>query len=107
MTLVAYQVDYEQVIDLSEAQVLAGLGIAAQTLSCPWEELASRGEVPPTWALSGRLISDGCAGVVVPSFAPGSDPTDLNLVLWRWSNGLPCRVVVIDDFARLPRDDAS
>ena len=107
MTLVAYRVDCEQVIDLSKAQVLAGLGIAAQTLACPWEDLASRGEVPPTWALAERLMSDGCAGIVVPSFAPGSDPTDLNLVLWRWSSGPPCGVEVIDDFGRLPRDDAS
>ena len=107
MTLVAYRVDCEQVIDLSEPQVLADFGLAAQTLAGPWEDLSSRGEVPPTWALAERLIGDGCSGIVVPSFAPGSDPTDLNLVLWHWSNGPPCRVEVIDDFARLPRDDAS
>lgn len=107
MTLVAYRVDCEQVIDLSEAPVLAALGIAAYTLAGPWEDLASRGEVPPTWALAERLIGDGCSGIVVPSFAHGSDATDLNLVLWRWSNGPPCGVEVIDDFARLPLNDTS
>jgi RES domain-containing protein len=72
MTLVAYRVDCEQVIDWSEAPVLAARGIAAHTLAGPWEDLASRGEVPPTWALAERLIGDGCSGIVVPSFAHGS-----------------------------------
>lgn len=107
MTLVAYRVDCEQVIDLSKAQVLTDLGIEAGTLACPWEDLASLGEVPLTWGLAKRLMSDGCAGIVVPSFAAGSDPTDRNLVLWRWSSGPPCGVEVIDDFGLLPRDDAS
>ena len=83
MALVAYRVDCEQVVDLSEAQALTDLGIAAGTLACPWEDLASRGKVPPTWEVAKRLMGDGCAGIVVPSFAAGSDPTDRNLVLWR------------------------
>lgn len=107
MTLVAYRVDCAQVIDLHDAQVLAGLGITAETLACPWEDLASRGGVPPTWQLAERLIRDGCTGVLVPSFAPGTDTSDQNLVLWHWSSGPPCRIQVIDDFDRLPRDDAS
>jgi len=39
----------------------------------------------------------------VRSFAPGSDDNDLNLVLWRWGDRLPRRVVLIDDEGRLAR----
>lgn len=67
----------------------------------------SRGQAPPTWDLAERLIGGGCQGILVPSLAPGSEPGDLNLVLWTWSDGLPCHIKVVDDFDRLPRDDAS
>lgn len=107
MTLVAYRVDCAAVIDLSNPGGTAALGIERTTLACPWEDLASRGQVPPTWDLSEGLIADGYQGALVPAFAPGTNPGDLNLVLWVWSEAAPCRVAVVDDFARLPRDDAS
>ena len=107
MTLVAYRVDCAAVIDLTDSGVTAALGIEQATLACPWEDLAARGQVPPTWDLAERLIADGCQGTLVPSFAPGTDPGDLNLVLWTWADAAPCRIAVVDDFARLPRDDGS
>jgi RES domain-containing protein len=62
---------------------------------------------PPTWTLAKQLIQAGHQGILVPSFAPGTAATDRNLVLWRWADRPPCRVQVIDDFGRLPKDDTS
>jgi RES domain-containing protein len=107
MTLVAYRVDCAAVLDLTAPEVTEGLGFDARTLACPWEDLASGGRTPPTWDLAERLIADGCQGVLVQSYARGADPGHLNLVLWSWGDRAPCRVQAIDDFARLPRDDAS
>jgi RES domain-containing protein len=107
MTLVAYEVDCEDVEDLTDAAVMAKLGVSRSDLACPWEDLASRGETPPSWNLSERLRASGTAGIVVPSFASGAGPDDINVVFWSWSDARPHKVKVIDDFSRLPRDRAS
>ena len=59
------------------------------------------GTVPASQALADRLIAAGYVGMKVRSFAPGSADNDLNLVLWRWGDRLPSRVVLIDDEGRL------
>ena len=107
LTLVGYRVDCERVVDLTNRAVLATLQITGETLACHWEDLATKGVTPPTWELATRLIDAGHHGVLVPSFAPGTGATDRNLVLWCWSGTPPCRVEVIDDFSRLPKDDTS
>jgi RES domain-containing protein len=107
LTLVAYRVDCERVVDLTDPVALSAIEITLKTLGCPWEDLASRGLTPPTWGLAKTLIRAGLQGALVPSFAPGTGQSDRNLVLWRWSDAAPCRIRVIDDFGRLPKDDAS
>ncbi len=111
MTLVAYRVDCAALIDLTDAATLTALGIAADALATPWEDLASRGIEPPTWALARRLIAVGAAACLAPSFAPGTGPEDRNLILWRplWPGEAQddCRIEVIDDLGRLPKDDRS
>jgi RES domain-containing protein len=85
LTICAYQVD------------LAGA----------WEHMASRGIEPPSWRLTKRLVAEKCAGIVVPSFAPGAAPEGRNIVFWKWSSELPHKLTVIDEEARLPRNTRS
>ncbi len=107
MTLCAYAVDCESMLDLTDPGELARLRVTPGDLACPWESLASRGRTPPSWTLAARLIGQGIAGILVPSFAPAAGPADVNAVFWRWSDDLPHQVRVIDDLKRLPRSDAS
>jgi RES domain-containing protein len=107
LTLVGYRVECERVVDLTDPVVRSAIGVTEAILASPWEDLASRGLSPPTWDLSRSLVDAGHHGVLVPSFAPGTVPTDRNLVLWRWSDNAPCQVNVVDDFSRLPKDDTS
>jgi len=107
MTLCVYEVDCEDVIDLTDPSERDRLGTTEAELSGPWEDLALQGHAPPTWALARRLIGAGVAGILVRSFAPGAEPADINAAFWRWSDDLPHRVRVIDDQNRLPRDDTS
>ena len=44
-----------------------------------------------------RLMGEGWAGMIVPSFARGVKPGARNLVLWRWDGALR----VIDNEGRL------
>ena len=103
MTLVAYDIDCARVIDLTREATLSTLGAAAADLACAWEDLADRGETPPTWLLADRLIAQGAHGAIATSQAPGSRPDAANLVLWHRSS--ECRIEVIDDFGRLPQSD--
>lgn len=107
LTICTYEVDCADVADLTDPATCAALDVSPGDLACPWEDLAARGLTPPSWVLTRRLISAGTAAIVVPSFAPGAIVVDRNVVFWRWSADPPCRVAVIDDEGRLPRDDSS
>lgn len=107
MTICTYAVDCDDTLDLTDPAERRRHGVAVDDLTCPWEQMASGELVPPSWSLATRLIGKECAGIVVPSFAPGAGDADVNVVFWRWSNEPPHRVRVIDDTGRLPKDDAS
>jgi RES domain-containing protein len=107
ITLCAYDVDCDDVLDLTDPAVRDALGIDPELLRTAWALALAEGRTPATWTLAERLIEDGAAGALAPSFAPGTDARDLNVVFWRWSRTRPHRVRVIDDQGRLPRDDSS
>jgi RES domain-containing protein len=92
MTLCAYDGDCANILDLTTD---AELGSA-------WENLATTGKPVPTWLLADRLIVEGCAGIIVPSFAARATARDVNMVFWKWAAAPPHKVVVIDDERRLP-----
>ena len=107
MTLCAYEVDCEDVLDLTDPAVLAAHGIARSDLGCAWKDLSTRGIEPPSWSIVQRLIASGTAGVIVPSYAKGAVEADINVVFWDWAPIPPHQVRVIDDERRLPRDGRS
>ena len=107
MTLVAYQVDCDNIVDLNDPQQLLALDSSAQQLACGWEYLASHNQHPPTWQLAQQLQQLDIAGILVRSFATGCDIHNQNLVLWNWSATPPNAIRVIDDFGRLPQNRAS
>jgi|GEM_PF-162976 len=108
LTLCSYEVDVEPILDARDPAALAGQGATFSDLADPhWERTMLEGRVPASQALADRLIAAGFAGMLVPSFAHGAGPEDLNVVFWRWGSNLPHRVVVIDDDGRLPRDQSS
>jgi RES domain-containing protein len=107
LTMCAYEVDCSDIADLSEEHGRSAFGAAMADLICAWEDLADRRVQPPSWPFAKRLIEQGLAGIIVPSFAPGAGSADRNVVFWRWSDVVPHKVLVIDDEARLPRDGRS
>jgi len=107
MTMCAYEVDCADIVDLRNADQQALNGVNFGDLACPWEDMADRGMVPPSWKMADRLWNDGMAGILVPSFAPGATETDHNAVFWRWTREPPHQVHIIGDTGRLPRDDRS
>ena len=107
LTICTYDVQCADILDLTDSSVRHQLGADLGSLSSAWEEIADEGRTPPSWALADRLIGQGVAGILVPSFVPEATADDVNLVFWDWSDTKPHQVRVVDDEGRLPRDDSS
>jgi RES domain-containing protein len=98
-----YDVDCADIVDLGTPEAWGIAGVTFETLSCAWK-LASPA---PSQQLASRLIREGTAGIIVPSFAIGAAEHDRNLVLWKWGPDAPHRVMVFDPSGRLPRNQLS
>jgi RES domain-containing protein len=107
LTIVTYDVDCQDVVDLSTAASLRSRKVARGELACAWKLLAEKGEAVPSWQVADRLRKDGAAGIVVQSFAANAGAGAKNLVLWQWGPALPHKVTIFDPEGRLPRDDSS
>ena len=101
-TLVAYEADVRPVFDARDEKSLAAFGMTPEDLaSATWrDEMIATGK-SATQAFAQRLIAAGYVSLLVPSYARGAAPTDLNLVLWRWGDATPNRLILIDAENRL------
>jgi len=76
-------------------------------MRCAWFLEAADGGEPASWRIADRLLAQGYAGLLTPSFAPGATQDAHNLVLWKWGADLPTKVAVYDPSGRLPKDQLS
>ena len=105
--LCAYDVDCDDIVDLRGDKDRANAGVSLADMACAWFSDLAQGRMPPSWEIARRFIAAGHAGVLVPSFAPGANPDDHNLVLWKWTRDRPHKVTVYDPGGRLPKDQLS
>lgn len=100
--LVSYEAEIDRIFDTRDQAALAATGVDAVALADPtWRDQVQAKGQSASQAFARRLIGDGYHGLMVRSFAPGTTEDDLNLVLWRWSDAAPHRLVLIDDENRL------
>jgi RES domain-containing protein len=107
LTMCEYDVDCDNIADLRSDAGRLEHGIDHADIACPWLEFLLAGKQAPSWLVVDRLKERGFCGMLVPSFFPGANPTNINLVLWRWGGDLPHRVTVFDPGGRLPADQLS
>lgn len=107
LTICSYEVECEDVFDLTTEEAALSNGVEWADLDCPWRLMASNGQAPPTWIVTKRLIHAGAAGVLVRSFAPGATERDLNLILWDWGEASPHKITTYDPKGMLPKDQRS
>jgi RES domain-containing protein len=107
LTMVSYDVDCEDIVDLRTNRGREANGVNLSDLGCSWLEDVCAGREPPSWRIVRRLFDDGAAGILVPSFANGAQADDHNLVLWRWGPNLPHKVSAYDPSGRLPTNQLS
>lgn len=107
LTICAYVVDVDDLIDLRTETERTAEGIDLADMGCAWAYDRASGRTPASWEICRSLIAKGVAGILTPSFARGARADFANLVLWRWGPTLPHKVEVHDPDGRLPKDQAS
>lgn len=105
--LCSYDVDCEDIANLRTDADRNALGVDLGDLACAWGDALIAGREPASWGVVRRLIADGHAGILVPSFANGATADDQNLVLWRWGSELPHKLMVYDPTGKLTRTQLS
>jgi len=105
--LCSYDVDCADVADLRTETGRADLNVTLSDLACAWGDALIARREPASWGVVRRLLADGHAGMLVPSFAHGAMADDINLVLWRWGPDLPHKVTVYDPTGKLPKNQLS
>jgi RES domain-containing protein len=105
--LCTYEIDCEDVVDLRGEKERRAAGVRKGDMASAWFADAAARREPASWRLARRLIADGAAGLIAPSFVGGADAGDFNLVLWDWGDRLPHKVSVFDPSGRLPKSQLS
>lgn len=105
--LCSYDVDCDDIADLRTDAGCRAHAVEPTDLACAWFAVAAAGREPASWQIARKLVAEGEAGILVPSFAPGATNEDHNLVLWDWSNRLPHKVDVFDPSGRMPKNQLS
>ena len=59
MTLCGYDVDCEDILDLTDEAVRSAHGVRLSDLDCAWKDLSARRIEPPSWAMMKRLTAAG------------------------------------------------
>lgn len=100
--LVSYEAEIENIFDSRDEAALKEEGMNFAALAdASWRDQMKRPGEALTQAFARHLVGDGYNGLLVRSFAPGTAEDDLNLVLWRWGDAPPSRLVLVDDEQRL------
>lgn len=103
-TLVSYDAEIDNVFDCRADRALTAEDMDAAALADDtWRDQMKASGEARTQAFARRLFAGGYHGLLVRSFAPGAIAADLNLVLWRWGDAAPARLILIDDENRLSR----
>ncbi|RYD99736.1 MAG: hypothetical protein EOP61_14380 [Sphingomonadales bacterium] len=105
--LCSYDVDCEEIADLRTDAGRSSMKVTLDDLACAWGDALIAGRKPASWGVVRKLIDDGHAGMLVPSFANGANADDVNLVLWRWGPDLPHKVMVYDPTGKLLKNQLS
>ncbi|MCB5200739.1 RES family NAD+ phosphorylase [Loktanella sp. TSTF-M6] len=101
--LVSYTADLGPIFDTGDELALKRYGVTPALLAdAAWRSRMLDHQTVPTQDLARRLSADGFNGLLVRSFAKGAAASDMNLVLWAWTDGAGS-LIVVDDEDRLSR----
>jgi len=96
--LVSYNADLGPIFDTRDQDGLDRYNATEAMLADPaWRMKMLDGQPVPTQDLARALIADQFAGLLIQSFAKGASSSDLNIVLWAWTDNTGSLEVVYDE----------
>ncbi len=96
--LVSYKADLGPIFDTRHQDGLDRYGATEAMLADPaWRMKMLVGQPVPTQDLARALIADRFARLLIQSFAKGASSSDLNIVLWVWTDNTGSLEVVDDE----------
>jgi len=98
------RLDGARLADLTDPDVLAGLGVDEAIHHCEWRADLDAGLIPATHLVRERLLYEGHDGVIYPSFM---SPGGTCIALWHWNSKDQPKLTVTDPDGRLPKSPAS
>uniref|UniRef100_UPI0031013761 RES family NAD+ phosphorylase n=1 Tax=Neorhizobium sp. EC2-8 TaxID=3129230 RepID=UPI0031013761 len=98
------RLDGAQLVDLTDPDILTGLGVDQAIHRCEWRAELDAGRIPPTHRLREKLLHEGRDGVIYPSFM---SPGGTCVALWHWNGKDQPKLTVTDPDGRLPKSPAS
>lgn len=107
LTMCEYDVDCDGIVDLRDDAARSTHGVKWKEIACSWLADLRAGRDAPSWLVVDRLKKAGSIGILVPSFVPGANAGNVNLVLWCWGPDLPHQVIAFDPSGRLPKNQLS
>ena len=100
-TPVSYEADLGPIFDAEDVATLNAFDMTPELLAADdWRVRMAHEGTAPTQDFARRLIAAGFAGMRILSFARGTGPDDINIVLWSWDAK---RLVLNDKEGRLRR----
>lgn len=98
------RLDGALLVDLTDPEVLAGLGVDEAIHRCEWRADLDAGRIPSAHLLRERLLQQGCDGVIYPSFM---SPGGTCVALWHWNGKDQPKLTITDPDGRLPKGPGS
>lgn len=98
------RLDGARLVDLTDSDVLAGLGVDEAIHHCEWRADLDAGRIPAAHLVRERLLREGHDGVIYPSFM---SPGGTCIALWHWNGKDQPKLTVTDPDGRLPKSPAS
>ncbi len=103
-TLTAYDVDAQNLLDLTDPVLCRAVGLDEAFLRQPWKHLRDvMHQRPSCWDFVSAVTAGGWQGLRVPSV----QASGTNLVVWRWNEAGAPTVRHVDPLGDLPRDQSS
>lgn len=98
------RLDGARLTDLTDPEILVGLGVDEAIHRCEWRADLDAGRIPLSHLLRERLLLEGIDGVIYPSFM---SPGGTCIALWHWNGKDQPKLKATDPDGRLPKSPAS
>ena len=99
-----YEIDCDDIVDLTTRNGTTAAGALAQDMACAWPSFRDKRRNAPSQLLARALMDKSTAAILMPSDVDSATDADKNCVLWKWGPQRSHKVIVFDPSRGSPLD---